>query len=188
MKLQCTNEILCEIASACHAITQDCKGDGAGLSGGTLIDKYITAYFNKNILNCSEHHHGESDIMINGCPFSLKKITGKSKIALNWSKNNEQSKDHEPFQCDMMIINLNTEKWWKRERAGYNKEIPSGIYFIPRSECKSIVFEKNNKTDTLIKPDQLYNLLDFSMINQFMIPFPPHDPDLKFDITKAFTK
>ena len=141
-----TPTILSDIASSCHAISQDCKGDGAGLSSGTLIDKFITAFFTTHIPNCASNHKGESDIMIDGCPFSLKKITGKSSIALNWSKNSEQSKIHEPFQCDMMIINLKSGPWWKRN-VDYNKEIPSGIYFIPRHVCQSIEFDKNNKTD-----------------------------------------
>ncbi len=49
-------------------------------------------FFQKKINKCEEYHNGECDIKINNELYSLKKINGKSTLALDWSKNNTKNK------------------------------------------------------------------------------------------------
>ena len=177
-----TSSLLYELSSKCHAINRTCKGDGAGLSGGSIVDLFLTSFLSNHLPNCESFHNGESDFKINNYPLSLKKISGRSQIALNWSKNNKSS-DTKWFQCDMMIINLKTEKWWKKKHTDL---IPSGIYFIPKQYCTNIVLSSNNKTDTLIDSYQLYEMLKFSKTHDYMIELPDPDPSITFCIEQAF--
>ena len=210
MKRVCSNELVHKITSECHAITRHCKGDGAGLSGGTLIDMYMTGKTGMvtRIPECAANHKGESDLNIASHPFSLKKITGKSEIALGWSKNAAPTPSHDLFQCDLMIINLTEhEQWWKREwilndksiqanelgtslhldHVSSVRSIPEGIYFIPRSACLGrVLLRENNKSTSLIDSYQLYVLLLYSMKHEFMIPFPPYDPLVQWTLERGF--
>ena len=180
-----SSSLLSELSSKCHAISRTCKGDGAGLLGGCIIDMFLTSFLCSRLSDCESFHNGESDLKINKYPLSLKKISGKSKIALNWSKNKTKSDDSKWFQCDMMIINLKSEQWWKKDKTDM---IHAGIYFIPKEYCSDIILSSNNKTDTLISPDQLYTMLQFSNKHNYMIPIPDPDPSLTFCIENAFTK
>lgn len=110
-----TIDDLYELSNKCRAITDACKGDGGGLSGGMFIDMFLCKYFKEKIPQYSEHHIGESDMKICDIHLSQKKINGKSTIALDWSKNeNKSSREH--FNCSIIIINLKTEKWWKKNQ------------------------------------------------------------------------
>jgi len=48
---------------------------------------FISKYFEIKLDNYKVYHKGEADMEICGLKFSQKKNTGKSSIALNWSKN-----------------------------------------------------------------------------------------------------
>ena len=199
MKEQLVNLTLIELVSKLHAINKACKGAGAGLSGGTFIDMFVTQFLSSKVHGFMEYHSGESDCMINNYPLSLKKINGKTTIALNWSKNGEDSKKCESFNTDMMIINLKTEQWWKKmapsdaskeevESKFFLRSIKAGIYFVSRTYCKAnVCLMSNNKTDTLINNVQLYKMLIESMKNNMMIEFPEKFPVCKFNILKAFS-
>lgn len=199
LEKQLTHEILVELVSKLYAIRSDFTGDGAGLSGGTLSDKFVTAYLSDKIPSFVEYHVGESDIMILGLPLSMKKIHGKSTIALDWSKNKEHSKKRERFDTDMMIINLKTKQWWKKSPIHVNQEeidsnfystsIKAGIYFISHTYCKSnICLSSNNKTDSLIESNSLYKMLKQSIVDNMVIEFPTEVPKFKFNILNAFEK
>jgi hypothetical protein len=129
-------------------------------------------------------HKGESDMKICGVPFSFKKITGKACIALDWSKNKDDfKKDY--FTNDIIIMNLKSGKWWKN---GNNETIDAGLYFISKEYCsKNIKLTSNNKTNSLISNEYVYNmLLDCVKKNKF-IKFPDSNKIYKFDILKAFS-
>ena len=53
-----------DLVNNCHSISNICNGDGAGLSGGTLIDMLICNYCKEKLSQYKEHHNGEIDIKI----------------------------------------------------------------------------------------------------------------------------
>lgn len=184
-----------EFSNQLHTLNNVYKGDGAGLSSGTLIDKFSCEYY-KNNLDCfTEYHKGESDLKLFNIPLSLKKITGCSEIALNWSKNATQNKKPH-FTSDFMIINLQTEQWWKSgprknkdKKIIYNKTIPSGIYLIDKDFCKNnINLSKtyHNKSNSTINKPNLYKMLYYSIENNLFIKLPDKNKDLKYSIINGF--
>lgn len=197
MKTHLTHNVLTELASKLYAIRTEFVGDGAGLSGGILADKFVVKFISNIVPEFEEFYCGESDCKIRGHPLSIKKINGKSTIALDWSKNGEDSKKRERFDTDMMIINLKTGKWWKSypasaspheiETGFFSAPMRAGIYFISKTFCKSnICLSSNNKTNSLIESVQLYKMLTYSVENGMVIDFPSSYPASKFNILKAF--
>jgi hypothetical protein len=127
----------------------------------------------------------------------MKKINGKSIIALDWSKNGENSKTRERFGTDVMIINTTPEIWWKKSPADvsteekeskyYSSHIPAGIYLISHTFCKeNVTLSSNNKTNSLIDSKQLYKMLKESMKHNMVIEFPLDIPKRTFNILNAF--
>lgn len=195
LKSSLPTEHLQILSNELNALNNFCKGDGAGLKGGDLIDTYLSEYFTKEIPTYEEFHYGESDLKISNIAFSLKKIKGKSTIAIDWSKNkNISSKQH--FSSHIMIINLKTSKWWVNspnnkcnEKITYNDTIPSGIYLIDRKFCKRYVkLSSNNKTDTLIDSQYLYIMLKRSLSQNLFIEIPEPNETLKFSIRTGISK
>lgn len=194
LEITLTTEILQELSSYLYSLQKSNKGDGAGLISGTLIDLFLCQYLSKKIPNFVENHKGESDCYINNFPFSIKKINGKSTIALNWSKNPNNSKTCDLFTTDIMIINICTQRWWsnkplkpKYKNILYNRIIPSGIYLIDKNYCKSnIILESNNKTNTLIDAQNLYYILINCLDRKLCIELPINNKNLVFNILKAF--
>jgi hypothetical protein len=194
LSISLSNEDLQDLSNKCHSITKRCKGDGAGLSGGTLIDMLLCDFFKEKLPLYSEYHDGECDMKICGVPLSQKKINGKSIIALDWSKNeatepSKASKAREPrmrFASNIIIINLRAERWWKNNpthtksniKITYNDIIPSGKYFVGLSS--------NNKTNTLIDNQFVYIMLKRSISQKLYIDLPSPNKDLKFNILDAF--
>jgi hypothetical protein len=88
-----SSEDLQDLSNKCHSITKHCKGDGAGLSGGTLIDMLLCSFLKEKLPLYSDYHDGESDMKLCDIPLSQKKINGKSTIALDWSKNETKQKE-----------------------------------------------------------------------------------------------
>ena len=191
-----TTADLQDLSNKCHSISKTCSGDGAGLSGGTLIDMLLCSYFQNKLPEYKEHHVGESDMKICDIPLSQKKINGKSSIALDWSKN-EKDGNREHFSENLFIINLKSELWWKNKpieskskiKVKYNDVIPIGIFLIDKQFCKYYVkLTKNNKTDTLIESQYLYIMLKRSMALKLYIELPSPNKDLTFNILNAFSE
>jgi hypothetical protein len=192
-----THSDLQELSNKCKSITNVCKGDGAGLTGGTLIDMLLCKYFSENLKDHYEElHSGESDIKIDNTELSLKKINGKSTIALDWSKNKTDNKK-KYFNCHVIIINLKTEKWWKTKPnkiisnkiITYNDEIKSGIYFIDKKYCKRYIkLSSNNKTNSLIDSQYLYFMLKRSIMLRLYIELPTPNKNIEFNILQAFSE
>lgn len=189
-----TPDKLQELSNKCCAISKMCRGDGAGLTGGVLIDMLINSYFQENLPEYTEHHHGEGDMKILDTPLSQKKINGKSTIALDWSKN-ETIGTRERFSQHIMIINLKSAQWWKTKpiktvskiKTAYNDLIPAGIYLIDKSFCKYYVnLTQNNKTNTLIDAQYLYIILKRSIMIGLYIELPLPNKDITFNILHAF--
>ena len=185
-----------KLSNNCNSIIKKCKGDGAGLSSGILIDMYLSSYLQSKIPEYNDNHNGECDINICNIPLSLKKINGKSIIALDWSKNNNNV-ERERFICNIIIVNLKTEKWWKNNpniknskiKITYNDVIPSGIYFIDKKYCKyNVILSKNNKTDSVIDNQNLYIILKRALSLNLFIELPIPNKNIEFNILHAFSK
>jgi hypothetical protein len=194
LKSELNQEDLQDLSNKCESINRYCKGDGAGLLGGSLIDMMISRFFELKLKKYSEYHNGECDMKICDIPLSQKKINGKSTIALDWSKNNEAFvKDH--FTQHILIINLKTEQWWMKspkkkepnDNTNYCDVIKSGIYIVDKNYCKQFIkLSSNNKTNTLIDNVNLYKMLQRSINIDLFIEIPPVNKIYDFDILNSF--
>ena len=179
-----------EYVNKCHSITQGCQGtDGGGLLGGSLNDmltcEFFWRVFGKDYI---ELHQGECDFTLCHVPLSFKKIHGKSAIALNWSKNIDESKEGSHFQTHILILNLKTQVWWQRKRGvGLNHEIPSGLYLVDKYFCRThVTLGKNNKTNSLIDSAQLYSMLRHSMLQDLFVALPEPTERMRICIWDCF--
>lgn len=197
MKSSLTFNDLQELSNKCKSINNVCKGDGAGLTGGTLIDMLLCKFFSEKLKNnYIELHSGESDLKIYNTELSLKKINGKSTIALDWSKNDTDNfKNY--FNCHIIIINLHTQIWWKTKpkkilsniNFTYNDQIKSGIYFVDKNFCKRYIkLLSNNKTNSLIDSQYLYCMLKRSILLKLFIELPTPNKNVIFNILHAFSE
>lgn len=182
LKLKLDDNNLQKITNYCHSIKNYCIGNGAGLTGGTISDLFLCEFF-KNILDeYQEYKKGEADIKICNIPLSVKKINGKSTIALSWSKNKFINDTN--FIHHILIINLKTEKWWKNMLI-----IKSGIYLVDKDFCKAnIELYSNNKTDKLINSKNLYKMLEHSIEKKLFIELPEKNKDIIFSILTGFSE
>lgn len=172
-----------------------CKGDGCGLTGGTLVDIFVTKFLTTTLPQFKECHVNESDCIICKEKLSFKKINGKSTIALNWSKN-PYNNTTKKFTKNMIIINLKEGKWWKRKvpkdehkNINFFENIPAGIFLIDKYYCKeNVMLSTNNKTNTLIESKYLYMMLQHSITSNLYIQFPKLKNKYTFDILSAFVE
>jgi hypothetical protein len=135
---------------------------------------------------------------IGDIPLSLKTIkTCKSTVALDWSKNDSSStliKEH--FNTHIMVLNLKSGYWWKKqpkkvpfEKISYDKEIPAGIYLIDKQFCKKYIeLSSNNKTNTLIESTYLYIMLQRSLNQKLFVSIPEPTKQYTFNILNAFSE
>ncbi len=154
-------------------------GDGSGLGGGILVDSWIIDYFTEYIKGFQEYHVRESDYKILDIPYSFKKITGGSDIALSWSKNPDGACERNYLEVDIMILNLKSGKWWSRgpknpsKDIDYTKVIPAGLYIIDKNWAKNnISISCNNKTNAKIDKHYVYEALITSMENKTFLQLP----------------
>lgn len=199
-----SDENLQDFSNKCYAINKSCSGDGAGLFGGSMTDMFVNLYFKSKLNDHKIFHIGENDMKICNMPLSLKKINGKSIIALDWSKNkskniksvenNNYANNNDDNKCDkkyftdnIILINLKSSKWWKNEKNGYNNDIPAGIYIIDKYFCRcNVKLECNNKSNSLIKSHYLYQTIKNSISRNLFIKIPEHNKEIKFNIMNAF--
>ena len=167
LKESLTEEKLQYLSNCLHSIDDYCSNnDGCGLTGGLLSDMLITEFLKIFLKSFETCHKGECDCKILDIPLSLKKIKGKSNLALNWSKNPKKDLK-EKFTADILIFNIKSVQWWKTrpkkkidENVEYNTLVKSGIYLIDKEYCKEHVkLSKNNKTNSLITSQYLYLML-----------------------------
>ena len=192
MKTKINHENLSHMVSLMNAVSDECNGDGAGLSCGLMIDMILTKLLPTIIDTFESCHVGESDCKILNVPVSIKTINGKSTIALDWSKNGDNSIKRERFNTPIMIINRKTQKWWitsprgKKSPDFYSTQINAGIYLVSPTYCKeNVTLVSNNKTNSLIKDVPLYHMLKDSIKNNTFIEFPTDVPKRNFKIQRA---
>jgi hypothetical protein len=213
LTLHLGNETKQELSNKCDAIKKACKGDGVGLSSGSLIDMLMSEILEVNVPGFMPNHEGESDFSFSNQPYSFKKISGGSSLALSWSKNDKLKKPVKPnkpnrskktkkdkdvslFSCPIFILNLTPEQWWKTKpklrpllNITYNEFIPSGLYLVDVPFCKHVIkLSTNNKTDTLIGKEFVYLMLKRSMMLNLFISLPTPSKALRFNINLAFSE
>ena len=163
--LNLSEKDLQEFSDICSAVEYEISGDGGGLTSGFLIDKVICEFFSKKIKDYEEYHIGESDFKLSDQPLSFKKIKGASAIALSWSKNpaqklnGEQSVKRSFWEFPVLILNLQTDKWWSKgpqqnidSRINWTMVMHKGFYIIDNKDARSwIKLEKNNKSDSIVE-------------------------------------
>lgn len=143
------------IVNCIDVMKKQLSSPGKGLTSGMLIDMFLTEFLGKKD-DIEKYHNGESDFKIFGLPLSLKSISGRSTIALNWSKNDSVNQS-DYFNVNILIFVSSTSRWWIKND---DKIINSGFYFINKDFCKqNITLSKNNKTNSLITNRDLYKLL-----------------------------
>jgi hypothetical protein len=179
-----------------NCITKKLKGDGAGLSSGIFIDMLLCEFLSNKLEKCEEYHNGECDIKINDINFSLKKINGKSLLALDWSKNKNDSINKDIFTHNIILINTKTCQWWKKnpnninidDDIDYTKIIKSAFYIIDKDYCKeNIKLSSNNKSNSIITHQNVYKMIDNSIKNGSYIEIPESNKELKFSLIKCFS-
>ena len=190
-----TEDIRQDLSDKIHAIQCSCKGDGAGLTCGSLVDMLISETFQQVMgPHYTEYHVGESDMKLCDIPLSLKTIKAKSTIALDWSKNPTES-TREYFNEHIMILNTQSDVWWKKspklksqEDILYNDMVPAGFYLVDKDFCKkNIKLSSNNKTNTLIQSQDLYWMLQYSRSQGLSVTLPIPLPTYQFHISHAFS-
>lgn len=178
-----------DLSNYMNSITKKLKGDGAGLSSGLFIDMLLCEFLSNKLDKCEEYHNGEYDIKINDINFSLKKINGKSLLALDWSKNNNENTTKDIFTHNIILINTKTCQWWKKNsNIDYTKTIKSGIYIINKDYCKeNIKLSSNNKSNSIITHQNVYKMINNSIENSTYIEIPEPNKELKFSLIKCFS-
>jgi hypothetical protein len=196
-----SRDVLQNLSNCCFTINESLKGDGCGLSGGFLIEQTLSEFLKKHMNGVYEKFNcGESDMKISGIPLSLKKISGKSSMALSWSKNKIKDEEKCNFNSHIMIINIKTEQWWKNRplklnsnnichnKICFNDTIPSGLYLVDRMFCKRFVKTlSNNKSDTMIDQQNLYIMVKKSMLQKTYIELPEPTKKGTFNILNAIS-
>lgn len=155
------------------------KGDGSGLGGGILVDSWIVDYFTEYIQGFQEYHVREADYKILDIPYSFKKISGGSDIALSWSKNPAGAAERNYWEVDIMILNLKSGKWWTRgpinpsKDIDYTRIIPIGLFIIDKDWARNnISISCNNKTNAKIDKHYVYEALITSIDNKTFLQLP----------------
>lgn len=175
--------ILQELVNRTFAIQSACEGNGAGLTAGSLVDMLVTKTLEGCLDDCQINHHGQNDLKINDTQLSLKKIKGKSIIALNWSKN--PSNTRERWTSDTLILNLQAGCWWKKGFMSQNVKI--GFYLVDKNFCNHVIrLTTNNKSNSVISSKFLYKMLNRAHKLGTFVELPNPSKNLIFDITKAF--
>jgi hypothetical protein len=152
----------------------------AGKSGGGLSGAQATESIWKELLKdidegggqfAFEPKRADADFSHRGEPFSLKTLGFRNKnadLALAWSKNKPGSKQRK-FESAMVILSFrpaapkSKNKFWRTSQQG--------IYIIPLSRLCARVrrFNRNNKTDTLIKAKYVVKLMESAVADNLFL-------------------
>jgi hypothetical protein len=180
IKTHLNGDLWNEFVGKIYCLNNCCNGDGCGLTGGLLIDMFVNKFLKTRLSEFKECHSKEADCIICEERLSLKKIKGKSTLALNWSKN--PILNNSEFTENLLIINLKSGKWWKNKPP-----IPAGMFFVDKNYCKEHVqLSSNNKSNSIIKSIFLYMMLRNSMAQNLCLEFLEDIPNYEFDISRAF--
>lgn len=158
--------VMCDKADALKDVI---TGDGAGLTRGQWIDRLMSETL-MGLPSFEPCHDGQADLRAFDSEYSWKTLTnGAGVLALAWSKNGEGGERVTHFERDIIILNLVSERWYKRRPD--DPIIERGIYVCDKdyaNEC--VTLGENNKTDSLISKSDLLDMLKHSMTNGWFVP------------------
>lgn len=149
---------------------------GGGLSGA-LATESIWKEFLKDINGVGDQfafdpEEADADFSHRGKPYSLKTLGFKNKsadLALAWSKNKPGSKQRQ-FESAMVILSFRPSA--PKSKNVFWRTAQQGVYIIPISRLRATVsrFNRNNKTDTLIKAKYVVKLMESAVVERLFLP------------------
>ncbi len=149
---------------------------GGGLSGA-LATESIWKEFLKDINGGGDQfafdpEEADADFSHRGKPYSLKTLGFKNKsadLALAWSKNKPGSKQRQ-FESAMVILSFRPSA--PKSKNVFWRTAQQGVYIIPISRLRATVsrFNRNNKTDTLIKAKYVVKLMESAVVERLFLP------------------
>ncbi|NDE13746.1 DNA cytosine methyltransferase [bacterium] len=167
-----STDVLQEISDKLWVLGRRIHSDGKGLSGGMMMENTIFEIMEKHLDGFRRNNEKQSDCLVAGTKVSFKKITGKSSIALNWSKNPGGAGGIR-FDCPVLIMNLEEGSWWKSKR-GFDRFLNAGFYLVDPVFCnENVRLKSNNKTDSLVDSEDLYRMLTRSLEEDMFVALPP---------------
>lgn len=174
LKHHLTKPVLQEISDKMWTLHHHLQSDGRGLSGGTLMEQVLFEILGTTLhKDFSVRHIKQSDCTILGHPFSFKKITGKSCLALNWSKNDTPNNKSLTFEHPILLLNTKEGKWW-RHKPQFDQYIPMGFFLLDPAYCNAhVCLKTNNKTNSLIDTEDLYKIIIHAMDKGEVLELPP---------------
>ena len=154
---------------------------GAGLSGGVIQENLWREMLDDMNVGFSDkpmdgQGTAEADYYFRGYALSHKTIGYNSSnsvnLALAWSKNPEGGIQRTNFTSSMVILNFKPQPSTRTKDINW-RNAKQGIHIIPLPNLAEIVkeFGSNNKTDSLISPKYVGELIAFSQLNNFSIYF-----------------
>jgi len=166
-----TDEVLQEISDKMWTLQCRLQSDGRGLLGGAVVEHVLFEMLETIMKDFTVHHVRQCDCTILGTKFSFKKISGKSRLALDWSKSTVKPTTG-TFEHSILLLNLKAGKWW-RSKPHRARTIPMGFFLINHVYCKRYVtLKKNNKTNSLIDTDELYRMITYAMDHSWCVKLP----------------
>jgi hypothetical protein len=161
-------EKLCRLSSVLQC--QSAGQNGAGLTGGQQqeslwVDMLTSA--NVGFSQKSDFAIDDADYYFKDYPISHKTIgwNGNGALALAWSKNPPGGLQRTEFKASMAVALT------RKSSGGMWANIPNGYYVVPLDYLqKNIEFSSNNKTDSLIKPDQVITAIRYANSVGLMLP------------------
>ena len=163
-------EIICRLSSVLS--NQSAGQNGAGLTGGQQqeslwVDMLTSA--NLGFTHESEFATGDADYYFEHYPISHKTIgwNGTGDLALAWSKNPPGGLQRTEFKSSMAIALT------RKSSGGKWDNMKNGYYIVPLDYLQGhISFSSNNKTDSLIKADQVIAAIKYSCSLELTVPLP----------------
>ena len=149
---------------------------GGGLSGA-LATESVWKEFLKDINGGGDKfafdpEEADADFSHSGKSYSLKTLGFRNKsadLALAWSKNKPGSKQRQ-FESAMVILSFRPAA--QKSKNVFWRTAQQGVYIIPLSRLRATVrrFNRNNKTDTLIKAKYVVKLMESAVVEKLFIP------------------
>lgn len=184
LRAQLTPTLRQEIADKLWTLERHFKGDGKGLSNGMVVEQTVFEIFQEHIDSFRVEHHQQSDCAIMDRRLSFKKVTGKSQLALQWSKN--PAGFCGAFEHPILLLNAREGQWWRR-KAGFDRHLPAGFFLVDDAFCNAhVCLKRNNKSDSLIDCPEVYAMLVSALDADCVVTLPPARDVLTFSFNHGF--
>ncbi|NDE16827.1 DNA (cytosine-5-)-methyltransferase [bacterium] len=174
-----------EIADKLWTLDRHFKADGKGLITGTIMEQTVFEVFTVALGTFEVVHEHQSDCAIMGHRLSFKKVSGKSQLALQWSKN--PTGFCGTFEHPILLLNLREGKWWRR-KSGWDRHLPAGFFVVDHDFCNThVCLKRNNKSDSVMDAAAVYTMLVAAMDTDCFVALPPpREGALTFSFSHGF--